>query len=132
MDPFRADAALHRPIPPGHISSAQRVEKDGTRVRGNVAAHQKHRKNKDKKRDRRQILERLSATLLRLFRGQHGEKRIGYGKKKRGNRDPREGEEPFRLISNGIGNSTTALRRLLIGGEYMLIANISVDDDLAW
>ena len=32
-----------------------------------------------------------------------------------GNWDPREGQQPFRPNSNGVGDRTTTLRRLLIG-----------------
>ena len=38
----------------------------------------------------------------------------------RGNWDPREGQQPFRLNSNGVGYRTTTLRRLLIGGAFFL------------
>ena len=64
------------------------------------------------KENRRPILKKLCAALLRSFKGQHSEKMKGSA---RGNWDPREGQQPFRPNSNGIGNRTTTLRRLLIG-----------------
>ena len=48
MGSFRADESLHRPTPPGHISSTQRVGKCGSTV-SKVAAHQKENKNTGKK-----------------------------------------------------------------------------------
>ena len=54
--------------------------KDGTRVRINVAAHQKKEKNqktaKRKTGEDRPILKRLRSTLLRLFRGLHDDKMV--------------------------------------------------------
>ena len=47
MDPIKAGAALHRPTPPNHISSAHRTGKDRTRVRINAVAHQKTNENKN-------------------------------------------------------------------------------------
>ena len=38
-----------------------------------------------------------------------------------GNWDPREGQQPFRPNSSGIGDRTTTLRRQLIGAEKILI-----------
>ena len=66
----------------------------------NVTAHQEKKKNKEtktgkrragekKKRNRRPILKKLCAALLRSFRGQHSEKMKGSA------RDPREGQQPF-------------------------------------
>ena len=56
--------------------------KDGDRVRMNVTAHQ-GKKNEETKtgkeeagEDRRPILERLRAALLRSFKGQHGENMV--------------------------------------------------------
>ena len=40
----------------------------------------------------------------------------------RGNFDPREGQQPFRPNPNGVGDRTTALRRLLIGSD--VISNV--------
>ena len=54
--------------------------KDRTRVKMNVAAHQEKEKNektfKRKAGEDRPILKRLRATLLRSFRGLHGEKMV--------------------------------------------------------
>ena len=47
MDPFRAVAALHRPTPPGYISSAHCRRKDGTKVRVNVLGDQEEKDNKN-------------------------------------------------------------------------------------
>ena len=67
---------------------------------------------KRKRENKRPILKKLCAALLRSFRGQHSEKIKGSA---RGNWDPREGQQPFRPNPNGIGDRTTTLRRLLIG-----------------
>ena len=69
-------------------------------------------KEKRKRENRRPILKKLYAALLRSFRGQHSEKIKGSA---RGNWDPRESQQPFRLNPNGAGDRTTTLRRLLIG-----------------
>ena len=101
MDPFRAGAALHRLAPPGHISSAHRARKDGAKVGMNVTAHQEKEENETKKgkrragekrKNRRPILRKLCAALLRSFRGQHSEKMKGNA---RGNWDPRKVQQPF-------------------------------------
>ena len=69
---------------------------------------------KRKRENRRPILKKLCAALLRSFRGQHSEKMKGSA---RGNWDPREGQQPFRSNPNGVGDCTTTLRRLLIGAD---------------
>ena len=76
---------------------------------------------KRKRENRRTILKKLCAALLRSFRGQHSEKMKGSA---RGKRDPREGQQPFRPNSNGVGERTTTLRRLLIGAGDDLISII--------
>ena len=91
----------------------------------NVTAHQEKKKNKETKKDkrragererknRRPILKKLCAALLRSFRGQHSEKMKGSA---RGKWDPREVQQPFRPNPYGVGERTTTLRRLLIGAE---------------
>ena len=45
MDPFEAGAALHQPVPSGHIFSAHWTGKDRARVRMNVGAYQEKEKN---------------------------------------------------------------------------------------
>ena len=65
----------------------------------------------EKRENKRPILKKLCAALLRSFRGQHSEKM------KRSTWDPREGQQPFRLNPNGVGDRTTTLRRLLIGAK---------------
>ena len=47
---------------------------------------------KRKTENRRPILKKLCAALLRSFRGQYSEKMKGSA---RGNWDPREGQQPF-------------------------------------
>ena len=72
------------------------------------------REGQEKRRseNRRPILRKLCAALLRLFREQHSEKMKGSA---RGNWDPREDQQPFRPNPNDVGDLTTTLRRLLIG-----------------
>ena len=64
----------------------------------NVAAHQEKEKNektgKRKAGEDRPILKRMHATLLRSFKGLHGEKMVCEGSA-RGNWDPRKGQQPF-------------------------------------
>ena len=67
---------------------------------------------KRERENRRPILRKLCAALLRSFTGQHSEKMKGSA---RGNWDPREVQQPFRLNPNGVGDRTTTLTRLLIG-----------------
>ena len=73
------------------------------------------RERQEKREDKRSILKRLRAALLRSFRGQHGEKMVCVGGSTRGNWDPREGQQPFRLNQKGVGEGTTTLRRMMIG-----------------
>ena len=77
-------------------------------------AREGQEKRKRKRENRRPILKKLCAALLRSFRGQHSEKMKGSA---RGNWDLGEGQQPFRPNPNGAGDRTTALRRLLIGAE---------------
>ena len=67
----------------------------------------RERQEKRKRENRRPILKKLCAALLRSFRGQHSEKMKGSA---RGNWDPREGQQPFRPNPNGAGDRTTTLR----------------------
>ena len=78
MDPFGASAALHGLAPSGHISSAHRARNDRARVGMNVTAHQEKEENEETKKgkrgageNKRPILKKLCAALLRSFRGQH-------------------------------------------------------------
>ena len=71
---------------------------------------------KRKSENRRPILKKLCAALLRSFRGQHSEKMM---ESAQGNWDPREDQQPFRPNPNGIGDRTTTLRRLLIGAVFL-------------
>ena len=66
----------------------------------------------EKRENRRPILRKLCAALLRSFRGQQSEKMKGSA---RDNWDPREAQQPFRTNPNGNRDRNTTLRRLLIG-----------------
>ena len=85
----------------------------------NVAFHQEKKNEKTKKgmkkaeEGRRQILEKLYATLLRSFRGQHGEEMVPG--ECRGNWDSWESQQQFRPNPNVIGDRTRTLKGLLIG-----------------
>ena len=70
------------------------------------------RERQEKRENKRSILEKLRAALLRSFRGQHSEKMKG---SVWGNWDPREGQQPFRPNPNGVGDRNMTLRQLLIG-----------------
>ena len=72
----------------------------------------RRRAGEKKRENRRPILKKLCAALLRSFKGQHSEKMKGNA---RGNWDPREGQQTFRPYPNGVGDRSTTLRRLLIG-----------------
>ena len=63
--------------------------------------------------NRRPILRKLCAALLRSFRGQYSEKMKGSA---RGNWDSREVQQPFWPNPNRVGDRTTTLKRLLNGG----------------
>ena len=89
----------------------------------NVTTHQEKKKNKETKTDkrragekgrknRRPILRKLCAALLRSFRGQNSKK---MKESAQGNWDPREVRQPFRPNPNEVEDRTTTLRRLLIG-----------------
>ena len=57
MGPFESGAALHRPTPPGYISSANITGKSGATVRMNVSACQEENKrtgNKEAGEERKQ------------------------------------------------------------------------------
>ena len=66
------------------------------------------REGQEKRENRRPIAKKLFAALLRSFRG---EKLKGSA---RGNRDPRQVQQPLRPNQNGAGDSTITLRRMLI------------------
>ena len=72
---------------------------------------------KRKSENRQPVFKKLCAALLRSFRGQHSEKMKGSAQ---GNWDPRESQQPFRPNTNGVGDRTTTLRRLLIGAGLLL------------
>ena len=70
---------------------------------------------KRKRKNKRPILKKLCAALLRSFRDKHSEKMKGSA---RGNWDPWEGQQPFRPNPNGVGDRTNTLRRPLIGAVF--------------
>ena len=76
------------------------------------------RKGQEKRENRRPILRKLCAALLKPFKEQHSKKVKG---SVQGNWDPREVQQPFRPNPNGIGDRTTTLRRLLIGAVYNIL-----------
>ena len=89
----------------------------------NVTAHQEKKKKNEtktgkrrigKKKNRRPILKKLCATILRSCRGKHIEKVKGIAQ---GNWDPLKGQQLFRPNSNGVGGRTNTFRRLLIGAD---------------
>ena len=79
-------------------SHFQRTQSRETWGQGKRKAGEKKGENK------RPILKKLCAALLRWFRGQHIEKIKGSA---RGNWDPRECQQPFRPNPNGAGDRTT-------------------------
>ena len=58
--PIWRSAALHSFAPPGHISSAHRARKDGTRVEMNVTAYQGKEENEETKKGKRKEKEKTS------------------------------------------------------------------------
>ena len=103
----------------------------------NVTAHQEKKKNKEtkkgkrsaekrKRENRRPILRKLCAALLRLFRGQQSEKMKGSAW---GSWDPPEVQQPFRPNPNGSGphyhvEAAVELVQMVVGREKFLIAEI--------
>ena len=75
---------------------------------------------KRKRENKRLILKKLCAALLRSFRGHHSKKMKVSA---RGNRDPWEGQQPFRPNPNGAGKRTTTLRRLLISAVQCFLVH---------
>ena len=73
------------------------------------------RERQEKREDKRPILKRLCAALLRDCSGGSTAKMIYVGGSAQGNWDPRKGQQPFQPNPNGVGDCTTTLRRLLIG-----------------
>ena len=68
------------------------------------------------------IERKWECTDLRLDLGEREEQVVCQMKgSARGNWDPREGQQPFRLNPNGAGDRTTRLRRLLIGAEVLAL-----------
>ena len=72
------------------------------------------RERLEKRENKRPISKRLRAALLWSFRGSKAEKWFVWGSP-RDNWGTREDQQPFRPNPNGVGESTTTLRRLLIG-----------------
>ena len=78
------------------------------------------REGQEKREDRRPILKKLCAALLRWFKRQHGEK---MKESDWVNWDPWEDQQSFRPNPNGVGDHTTTMRRLLIGAGYRVSAS---------
>ena len=76
---------------------------------------------KRERENRRPILKKLCASLLRSFRGQQNEKMKGSA---RDNWDLREGQQPFRPNPNEVGDCTPTLRRLLIGAAIIFLLKV--------
>ena len=88
----------------------------------NVSAHQEKEKNEKTAKgkaeeEKRQVTDFKEATccLSAVVQGTAGRKNDLREGNAWGNWDPREGEQPFRLNPNGVGDRTITLRRLLIG-----------------
>ena len=81
----------------------------------------RNEQEKRKSENRRPILKKLCATLLRSFRGQHSEKMKG---STRDNWDPQKIQQPFRPNPNEVGDRTATLRRLLLGVEVIDVGTI--------
>ena len=96
--------------------------KDGARIRTNVAVHQEKEKN-EKTIKRKAGEERRQSTDFKeaaycpsaVVQAAAWQKNGLSEGSTRGNWDHREGQQPFRPNSNGVGDRTTTLRRLLIG-----------------
>ena len=87
----------------------------------NVAAHQEKEKN-EKTVKRKAGVERRQANFKdaacypsEIVQGTARRKNGLCEGSARGNWDPREGQQPFQLNPNGLGDRTITLRRLLIG-----------------
>ena len=104
-----------------HFQCTRSKERWG-RVGMNVTTHQEKEKNEEtkkgkkwegekKRENKRPILKKLCAALLRSFRGQHIEKMKGSAW---GNWAPQEDQQPFRPNPNWVGDRTTTMKRLLI------------------
>ena len=91
----------------------------------NVTAHQEKKKNEETKTGMKKAGERRrqstdfkkavccpSAVVQGAARRKKWFERSAWG-----NWDPRDGQQPFRPNSNGVGDRITVLRRLLIGAE---------------
>ena len=71
-----------------------------------VAAHQE----KKKREDRRSILKKLRAVLLRSFKGQHGKKMVSVRGVPGVTRTLRKANSNFNPIQKGLGDCTTTLQ----------------------
>ena len=87
-EPIWSRRSIALTCPPGHISSAHRAGKDGAKIGMNATAHHEKEENEEmkkgkrgqekrKRENRRPILKKLCAALLRSFRGKDSEKMIG-------------------------------------------------------
>ena len=96
----------------------------------NVSAHQEKEKNektlKRKAGEDRPILKRLRATLLRSFRGLHGEKMVCV-RGVPGVLGPSGRPTAILTQPKRVGDRTTTLRRLLIGAvQFFSLYNLHV------
>ena len=73
------------------------------------------RERQEKREDRRLVLKKLCAAILRGCLGGCTTKNGLCEGSAWGNWDPRKGQQPFRPNSNGVGDHTITLRQLLIG-----------------
>ena len=106
---------MNRPIPPDHISSAHLAGKDGARVRMNIVAHQEKEKNEETKMGREETdFKEAACCPSVVIRGAEQRKNGLCKGSARSDWDSQEGQQPFLPNSNGAGDCTTTLRRLLI------------------
>ena len=126
MDSFGAGAALQRRTHPGHIPIAYLTRKGMARIRMNVATHQERKKNEkmdkiEEEEERKQLTdfkEAASCPFAVVQGAARRENRLCEGSVfSRGGWDPLEGQQPFRLNPNGVGDRTATLRQLLIGAD---------------
>ena len=129
MDPFGAGAALHRPTPPGDITSAHITGKDVNRVRINVAAHQEKKENEKTSGKRKEkAVDRFPRGCVLAFCGRSegaARRKMVYIRavpevtetleNANGNFDPNQ---------TGSGTAPPRLGRLLIGTDVKLVVRL--------
>ena len=97
----------------------------------NVTAHQEKEKNEETKTGKRKAGEERRRQATDFKKAEccpsvvvQGAARRKNGGECQGNWDPQEGQQPFRPNKNGVGDSTTSLKRLLIGAGHYAIAPV--------